>query len=139
MCYIFCFKQMTAYEMRISDWSSDVCSSDLLVVKDSGHAAQIIKVRADRSVRLGGEQRGRRKRGEDLTLLNAVPLACCVGAHENQDERIDDRVAADGLTHDLVALSRDVPHLAEVDRAPVGDCRSEEHPSELQSLMRISS
>src|SRR3546814_6134672 len=26
---IFCFKQMTAYEMRISDWSSDVCSSDL--------------------------------------------------------------------------------------------------------------
>src|SRR3546814_13354546 len=26
----FFFKQMTAYEMRISDWSSDVCSSDLL-------------------------------------------------------------------------------------------------------------
>src|SRR3546814_1586165 len=37
--YVFCFlllicfffKQKTAYEMRISDWSSDVCSSDLLV------------------------------------------------------------------------------------------------------------
>src|SRR3546814_7474868 len=29
--YIFCvFKQKTAYEMRISDWSSDVCSSDLM-------------------------------------------------------------------------------------------------------------
>src|SRR3546814_18959224 len=27
----FCFKQKTAYEMRISDWSSDVCSSDLQV------------------------------------------------------------------------------------------------------------
>src|SRR3546814_15663204 len=26
---IFCFKQKTAYELRISDWSSDVCSSDL--------------------------------------------------------------------------------------------------------------
>src|SRR3546814_7559438 len=26
----FCFKQRTAYEVRISDWSSDVCSSDLL-------------------------------------------------------------------------------------------------------------
>src|SRR3546814_9639542 len=26
---VFCFKQKTAYEMRISDWSSDVCSSDL--------------------------------------------------------------------------------------------------------------
>src|SRR3546814_7480432 len=29
-CYYFFFKQKTAYEMRISDWSSDVCSSDLL-------------------------------------------------------------------------------------------------------------
>src|SRR3546814_11704792 len=27
--YFFCFKQKTAYEMRISDWSSDWCSSDL--------------------------------------------------------------------------------------------------------------
>src|SRR3546814_5362512 len=31
MCYFFFFKQKTAYEMRISDWSSDVCSSDLTV------------------------------------------------------------------------------------------------------------
>src|SRR3546814_1387868 len=31
MCLVvFFFKQKTAYEMRISDWSSDVCSSDLL-------------------------------------------------------------------------------------------------------------
>src|SRR3546814_19243327 len=30
MCVIFCFKQKTAYEIRISDWSSDVCSSDLI-------------------------------------------------------------------------------------------------------------
>src|SRR3546814_16562080 len=29
MCSFFFFKQKTAYEMRISDWSSDVCSSDL--------------------------------------------------------------------------------------------------------------
>src|SRR3546814_4379866 len=29
MCVFFFFKQKTAYEMRISDWSSDVCSSDL--------------------------------------------------------------------------------------------------------------
>src|SRR3546814_20546375 len=29
---LFCFKQETAYEMRISDWSSDVCSSDLRLV-----------------------------------------------------------------------------------------------------------
>src|SRR3546814_7150142 len=34
LCFIFVFffffKQKTAYEMRISDWSSDVCSSDLI-------------------------------------------------------------------------------------------------------------
>src|SRR3546814_5257309 len=33
MCsFFFFFKQKTAYEMRISDWSSDVCSSDLLQI-----------------------------------------------------------------------------------------------------------
>src|SRR3546814_4595140 len=37
--YVFFFKQKTAYEMRISDWSSDVCSSDLtlaMVVRSLG-------------------------------------------------------------------------------------------------------
>src|SRR3546814_10482442 len=29
LLFVFFFKQKTAYEMRISDWSSDVCSSDL--------------------------------------------------------------------------------------------------------------
>src|SRR3546814_20830372 len=32
MCFFF-FKQKTAYEMRISDWSSDVCSSDLWIMR----------------------------------------------------------------------------------------------------------
>src|SRR3546814_9640178 len=36
-CVFFFFKQKTAYEMRISDWSSDVCSSDL-----SGSAHEIL-------------------------------------------------------------------------------------------------
>src|SRR3546814_15616960 len=31
---VFFFKQKTAYEMRISDWSSDVCSSDLELLRD---------------------------------------------------------------------------------------------------------
>src|SRR3546814_7510918 len=30
MCFVVFFKQKTAYDMRISDWSSDVCSSDLV-------------------------------------------------------------------------------------------------------------
>src|SRR3546814_1360594 len=34
MTYFFFFKQKTAYEMRISDWSSDVCSSDLKRILD---------------------------------------------------------------------------------------------------------
>src|SRR3546814_7701640 len=33
LCFFF-FKQKTAYEMRISDWSSDVCSSDLYIAGD---------------------------------------------------------------------------------------------------------
>src|SRR3546814_5026060 len=33
--FVFFFKQKTAYEMRISDWSSDVCSSDLLLERFS--------------------------------------------------------------------------------------------------------
>src|SRR3546814_2188743 len=44
---VFFFKQKTAYDMRISDWSSDVCSSDLDIVgglpvddRASGHAAR---------------------------------------------------------------------------------------------------
>src|SRR3546814_20737983 len=37
MMFVF-FKQKTAYGMRISDWSSDVCSSDLLLGHDAGDA-----------------------------------------------------------------------------------------------------
>src|SRR3546814_2471076 len=41
MCVIFFFKQKTAYEMRISDWSSDVCSSDLVAGDGQQAAAQL--------------------------------------------------------------------------------------------------
>src|SRR3546814_10373142 len=48
MVRFFFFKQKTAYEMRISDWSSDVCSSDL-------RSSQIVGLhRKDRFVRLIG-------------------------------------------------------------------------------------
>src|SRR3546814_2315683 len=40
--YFFFFKQKTAYEMRISDWSSDVCSSDLLRRRLQKHAALVL-------------------------------------------------------------------------------------------------
>src|SRR3546814_4974616 len=41
ICFFFFFKQKTAYEMRISDWSSDVCSSDLPAKR--GRAAETVK------------------------------------------------------------------------------------------------
>src|SRR3546814_17471823 len=40
--WFFFFKQKTAYEMRISDWSSDVCSSDLAEARDAGNIARAI-------------------------------------------------------------------------------------------------
>src|SRR3546814_20589583 len=38
--HVFFFKQKTAYEMRISDWSSDVCSSDLHAQQEGNRAVQ---------------------------------------------------------------------------------------------------
>src|SRR3546814_5452836 len=45
--FIFFFKQKTAYEMRISDWSSDVCSSDLDQDRTSRSPHQLVGDRAD--------------------------------------------------------------------------------------------
>src|SRR3546814_3516146 len=46
----FCFfKLKTAYEMRISDWSSDVCSSDL-VVRDGEAASKFIEIQVSGAV-----------------------------------------------------------------------------------------
>src|SRR3546814_8880254 len=39
--YIFFFKQKTAYEMRISDWSADVCSSDLVDLDSAGRISAL--------------------------------------------------------------------------------------------------
>src|SRR3546814_895008 len=52
MCVLvgfFFFKQKTAYEMRISDWSSDVCSSDLASVGSGSRSGRV----RDRSARVG--------------------------------------------------------------------------------------
>src|SRR3546814_15102648 len=65
MIFFFFFKQKTAYEMRISDWSSDVCSSDLtqavlaagLVVPGDGFVIAVegvVHARLQRPVRIEG-------------------------------------------------------------------------------------
>src|SRR3546814_6676439 len=113
----FFFKQKTAYELRISDWSSDVCSSDLMAVHldavafghldgaACSHPAHIVaaKVQQHQMLRpfLGvGEQA--------FAVLRILKrrLAARAGARNRADR-----------------------HFA---------VRSEEHTSELQSLMRIS-
>src|SRR3546814_3886533 len=43
--FFFFFKQKTAYEMRISDWSSDVCSSDLQVRGELRERGQLAELR----------------------------------------------------------------------------------------------
>src|SRR3546814_2757703 len=55
-CFFF-FKQKTAYEMRISDWSSDVCSSDLAAGEARGRARR---------------PRHRRARGARLQLIDKL-------------------------------------------------------------------
>src|SRR3546814_7650972 len=60
-CVFFFFKQKTAYEMRISDWSSDVCSSDLLgliLVKPQQILDQLRRTRRFRHARLPREMKG---------------------------------------------------------------------------------
>src|SRR3546814_1819541 len=53
MTYFLFFKQKTAYEMRISDWSSDVCSSDLLggIHRPSGARRDRLHLRARAALR----------------------------------------------------------------------------------------
>src|SRR3546814_7669707 len=55
----FLFKQKTAYEMRISDWSSDVCSSDLMVMDSLRYWVEEVHVdgfRFDLATALGRER-----------------------------------------------------------------------------------
>src|SRR3546814_1863200 len=72
MFFFFFFKQKTAYEMRISDWSSDVCSSDLhdLVVERAS---------------LGGGDRALRAFQRELIEL-CLGEAVLLGHHLGADE-----------------------------------------------------
>src|SRR3546814_6534138 len=122
MCWALCcgvlfffFKQKTAYDMRISDWSSDVCSSDL----DCIHWI------------LGG-----RAKSDDLDAcapyFDRVARAYTIGeAGPRFAEILRPHMAVDESGTLDVAVTR--AHQA----ATPGE-RSEEHKSELQSLMRIS-
>src|SRR3546814_1080517 len=67
LCFsVFFFKQKTAYEMRISDWSSDVCSSDLMQAAGIGHAGANIDHRVAVGKAGGGQQDLGNRRSPDL-------------------------------------------------------------------------
>src|SRR3546814_2304715 len=121
----FCFKQKTAYEMRISDWSSDVCSSDLpcparTAAAWSCNRPAACASRSRRTAPTSGSGTGSSARAAGQTRFSR-PLRSRRGL------RAPDLVAAG----DMAVL------VAHRGRA-VGGERSEEHTSELQSLMRIS-
>src|SRR3546814_10482165 len=116
----FFFKQKTAYEMRISDWSSDVCSSDLPPVDRDRLAGQIIA-----AVR---EQ-------EDKEILKLGHRAETTQRHGVGARRARSGVG-DGVELLPRAFGGEGPRRGGVEANAIG--RSEEHTSELQSLMRIS-
>src|SRR3546814_5558296 len=140
MCFFF-FKQKKAYEMRISDWSSDVCSSDLEVAERlrGGVRRQLTQVVDRRGARA---QRLDRVLGEVADAQVRMRVALAGQRLEFADQRLDQRRLAGAVgaeQADAVAGFE-----AEADVVEDGDplhllgSRSEEHTSELQSLMRIS-
>src|SRR3546814_13523439 len=79
MWYVFFFKQKTAYERRISDWSSDVCSSDLrrrafrrvrseAVEHRPGEHAQRVVTRAHHDDAVAGFRLDHEMRGRGLAI-----------------------------------------------------------------------
>src|SRR3546814_1858648 len=136
MCVLFfVFKQKTAYEMRISDWSSDVCSSDL--DQRRRHLAAQVEQR-DRHAKPGQQpvagagQGGEEDDGEGGEHGGEGSSANEVGAGVIGDPG--------GALLLLLLLLIVIPAFAGMTIWKVGSQlnRSEEHTSELQSLMRIS-
>src|SRR3546814_2879544 len=121
---IFVFKQKTAYEMRISDWSSDVCSSDLLWRRHRGLGKPSAPARSL------GVSRSRTRRG---TLGDRNPQTRFV---ERACEL--DALAALGRAGEPRPPRKPRDDASARGRSTHHHKRSEEHTSELQSLMRSS-
>src|SRR3546814_7994997 len=126
VCGFFFFKQKTAYEMRISDWSSDVCSSDL-----NGIQSWDIKDMEENAVLTLTA----RKHLENA-LVNALRIAP-YQATEILD-RHDNFHELDYLASPLHGTKALICEAHGTKTATAHLFRSEEHTSELQSLMRIS-
>src|SRR3546814_992971 len=147
MLFLF-FKQKTAYEMRISDWSSDVCSSDL---KAQSPDAELFGAenRGDDDVAPGLEPTVGAQPDAVAEAVERENLIDFGQAHFPRRAGIFDAGLGRGAGAASVARDEDDvgvrlgdpgSHRADARRADQlhADARSEEHTSELQSLMRIS-
>src|SRR3546814_4463750 len=133
--YFFFFKQKTAYEMRISDWSSDVCSSDLGLTKEYGVC--IICTQTTRDT-LPSDWAFREL---DLVCVKGKiePVAIYepIGPKDGLDPDLRQDLARHrGALQHYRAQRWDAAELEFFNLSQSGR-RSEEHTSELQSLMRI--
>src|SRR3546814_5132159 len=128
--YFFFFKQKTAYEMRISDWSSDVCSSDLAGPLGQSFGKELSQDFAGALV--GADQRCHL---EDETFRAGVTVETRALVEDPIREPVGQHVEAEARPR-LLSRSCISKQRAHQDIAGFG--RSEEHTSELQSLMRIS-
>src|SRR3546814_9832831 len=154
LCLVFClvvvffFKQKTAYEMRISDWSSDVCSSDLHACQDhrsDSAAPWRAQGEGRRQQNHGGEQH---RHSQQAIELEAVRRGREAGRLHQLDEArqapegdgLGRREALLNLVHRQIGrqLEAVMEERALAGMRQPGIERSEEHTSELQSLMRIS-
>src|SRR3546814_3080722 len=72
MYVVFFFKQKTAYEMRISDWSSDVCSSDLRRVPHDAQDGRVWRQSVEVGYGEPGRLRGRQRRRPVIGELHLV-------------------------------------------------------------------
>src|SRR3546814_1494080 len=131
--FFFFFKQKTAYEMRISDWSSDVCSSDLHLAA-AGGTAQFMAAAFDQQRAEPFEQSLVRLAEAGETEQTAQWLPEITDGLVRRDE--GQARAFDGLF--AVQPPQAIAQRQRLDLLQYTRKRSEEHTSELQSLMRTS-
>src|SRR3546814_1069633 len=92
ICIFFFFKHKTAYEVRISDWSSDVCSSDLLPEPLSKAAALLRTPRRRGAQQHDADQRRQQRRRQHAEFGLAHQLAAiaeCEAADEQAHRETD--------------------------------------------------
>src|SRR3546814_3735749 len=116
--------------MRISDWSSDVCSSDL--------SQELRLVPRTRSPRLTDQGRPRLLSATLQQAEQRQPGSGVVAPPAGFEVRLLGRVQLAPQPVQLTQLVAGGPHRRSLEVAQRGASRSEEHTSELQSLMRIS-